>query len=113
MANTVDKAKKQVRLKEFIGKTKESVIKHIDVNDDGAFDKKDVSDTVCKVINGTKSKVDGIKANMEKRKDNPDLKYLNPVFSSDLKEIKRNLPRLICITEKIKDMKKVKSVMVL
>ena len=65
MANTDDKVKKQDRLKGFIGKTKESVIKHIDVNDDGAFDKKDVSETVGKVIDGTKSKVDGIKANME------------------------------------------------
>lgn len=102
MANTDDKVKKQDRLKGFIGKTKESFIKHIDVNDDGAFDKKDVSETVGKVIDGTKSKVDGIKANMEKRKDNSDLKYLNPIFSSDLKEIKRNLPRLICITEKDK-----------
>ncbi|EHO84364.1 hypothetical protein HMPREF0380_01211 [Eubacterium infirmum F0142] len=102
MANTDDKAKKQGRLKGFIGKTKEGVIKHIDVNDDGAFDKKDVSDIVGKVIDGTKSKVDGIKANMEKRKDNSDLKCLNPIFSSDLKEIKRNLPRLICITEKDK-----------
>ena len=102
MENIDEKSKKESKLKGFIEKTKEGVVKLIDVNDDGTFDKNDVSHAFGKIVDGTKSKAEAVKADIEKRKDVNDLNTLKPIFSSDLKDIKRNLPKLICITEKDK-----------
>ena len=102
MENIDEKSKKASKLKGFIEKTKEGVVKLIDANDDGTFDKNDVSHAFGKIVDGTKSKAEAVKADIEKRKDVNDLNTLNPIFSSDLKDIKRNLPKLICITEKDK-----------
>lgn len=57
----------------FLGKTKETIVKSVDQNDDGKFDKEDIARIA-----------DAIKETADKHQKQSDLKKLQPIFPNDI-----------------------------
>lgn len=87
------------RIVDFLGKTKNSVVKMVDQNDDGTFNSKDLGAIVDKATNSAKDAVDKIKINLDQRKQENDLKSLKPVFVSDLNNNNFFISKLIRLTK--------------
>lgn len=68
----------------FLSKTKESVSKIVDQNDDGTFDSKDVSLVLDKLKETAKNTYDTMKSNLDQNQQKKDIKNLKPVFLSDI-----------------------------
>lgn len=99
--NTVtnDKDKKGLS---FFGKTKEAITRVVDQNDDGKFDKKDVSEIANKFGNTVKSGAISIKDNAEEQARNHKLKVLQPIFNETLESADFFMPKFIRVTERDK-----------
>lgn len=83
----------------FIDKTKDTVIKVVDQNDDGTFDLKDVSAIAESISSTAKSAAAAIKENAEAKSLENERKQLQPIFADDLGDIDFSMPKFVRITE--------------
>jgi len=96
----VDAAQKVQRgAKSLWNKTKESVVKVVDQNNDGSFDMKDVSSIAETIGNAAKNIANDVKANAEESRREMERRTLRPIFAEDLDNADFLLSKLIRITE--------------
>jgi hypothetical protein len=83
----------------FMDKAKDTVVKTVDQNDDGALDLKDVSILAEAIGNAAKNTASAVKDHAEAKSRELELKTLQPIFSDDLDSADFLMPKLIRITE--------------
>ena len=94
------------KLKSFLGKAKETLVKAVDQNSDGTLDMKDVSVIAGAIGQAAKNTAEAMKASAEERarenerkaKEN-ELKELLPIFPEDVERTDFHVSKLIRITE--------------
>ncbi len=85
--------------KAFFEKTKDSIVKAVDQNDDGSVDLKDVSAIAETIGNAAKNTAAVIKDSAESKSREMELKALRPIFLEDLDSADFLLSKLIRITD--------------
>ena len=85
--------------KAFFEKTKDSIVKAVDQNDDGSVDLKDVSAIAETIGNAAKNTAAVIKDSAESKSREMELKALRPIFLEDLDSADFLLSNLIRITD--------------
>lgn len=83
----------------FIDKTKETVVRAVDQNDDGTFDLKDVTAIAESIGNSAKNTAAAIKESAEARSLENERKQLQPLFVDDINGVGFSLPKFIRITD--------------
>ncbi len=86
-------------IKSTYDKTIENVVKVIDQNDDGSFDKDDVNTIKEKFGDLIKNTTSSVVTTVEERIRTSEIKRLKPVFVSSLSESNFNIPKLLLITD--------------
>jgi len=81
------------------GKTKDTVIKAVDQNDDGAFDMKDVSAITGTIEHSARTAIAAVKDGAEARSRETKRRQLQPLFVEDLESPNFSMTKLICVTE--------------
>ncbi len=84
--------------KSLLGKAKEGFVKVADQNDDGNFDLKDVSAIAGTISTAAKNTMDTVKANIEEKNRETELRMLHPIFTEDIDSADFMLTKLIRIT---------------
>lgn len=84
--------------KNLLGKAKEGFVKVADQNDDGNFDLKDVSAIAGTISTAAKNTMDTVKANIEEKNRETELRMLHPIFAEDIDSADFMLTKLIRIT---------------
>ena len=85
--------------KSIVGKTKNAVVKTIDQNADNKLSKEDLNLIKEKITSKTKETSANIKATIDKKKQDNELKRLKPIFREDLEKVDFITQKLICISE--------------
>lgn len=85
--------------RDFLGRTKESIIKAVDQNDDNSLDMKDVSALAEIVGNAAKNAAAIVKSSAEEKSLEHEKKLLQPIFLEDLDSADFALTKLIRVTE--------------
>lgn len=83
----------------FFGKTKDTLVKVVDQNDDGSLDLKDVSVIAETIGNAAKNTAAAVKDSAEARSREIERKTLHPVFAEDLDSADFLISKLIRITD--------------
>ena len=83
----------------FLEKTKNTVVKTVDQNDDGSFDMKDVSAIAESIGTAAKNTAAAVKESAELRSLEMDRRVLQPVFAGDIEGADFIMPKLIRVTE--------------
>lgn len=83
----------------FIDKTKETVVKAVDQNDDGTFDLKDVTALAESLGNSAKNTAAAIRESAEAKSLENERRQLQPLFVNDINDISFSLPKFIRVTE--------------
>lgn len=87
---------------DFLGKAKDAIVRSTDQNDDGKFDREDISVIADSVGETVKSGAMAIKESAEERARQLELKRLQPIFTDTMVEIGFCMPKFIRITERDK-----------
>lgn len=85
-------------LKNFLGKTKDTIVNAVDQNADGIFDKEDVSNIAGKFSDAAKNTATVVKEKADETSKELARKALKPIFAEDLVN-DFQFPKLIRITE--------------
>ena len=84
----------------LLGKAKEAIIRTTDQNDDGKFNKEDVSVIADSVGEAVKSGAQALKDTAEEKSRQIDLKLLQPIFTETMDEADFLMPKFIRISER-------------
>ena len=87
---------------DFFGKAKETIVRTTDQNDDGKFDKDDISAIADSVSASVKNSAQSLKASAEEKARELELKRLQPIFSETIENAEFLMPKFIRITERDK-----------
>ncbi len=87
---------------DFFGKTKDNIVRSTDQNDDGKFDKEDISVIVNSVSDSVKSSAQALKDSAEEKSRQLELKRLQPIFSEILDTADFCLSKFIRVTQRDK-----------
>lgn len=87
---------------DFLDKAKDAVIRSTDQNDDGKFDKEDVSAIAESVGHTVKSGVKTFKETTEEKSRQLEMKRLKPIFAETINSENFALPKFIRVTERDK-----------
>lgn len=85
--------------KAFLGKTKDTIIKAVDQNGDGAFDFKDVSAMADSIGNAAQNAANAMRDNAEARSREKERKALQPIFLENLDSADFTLSKLIRVAD--------------
>lgn len=80
-------------------KTKDSLVKVVDQNNDGSFDMEDVSAIAGTIGSAAKNTANAVKASAEERRRALERELLQPIFEEDLENADFLISKLIRITE--------------
>lgn len=83
----------------LLGKARDTVVKAVDQNDDGAFDMKDVSAIAGTIGGAAKAAVSAAKDTVEEKSREFEQKNLQPVFPEDIDSVDFLMPKLVRIAE--------------
>lgn len=86
-------------MKSLFGKAKDTIVKAVDQNDDGTFDKEDVSAIMESVSDTAKNTAVAVKQSLEEQRKELEKRTLQPIFVEDLDNAEFYLPKLIRLTE--------------
>lgn len=87
---------------DFFGKTKDAIIRSTDQNDDGKFDKEDLSAIADSVSESVKSGAQALKESAEEKSRQLELKRLQPIFTDTIDTADFCMSKFIRITERDK-----------
>lgn len=87
---------------ELFGKAKDAIVRATDQNDDGKFDKEDVSAIADTVGETVKSGAQAIKESAEEKSRQIELKLLQPIFVETMDSADFLMPKFIRVTERDK-----------
>lgn len=87
---------------ELFSKTKDAIIRTTDQNDDGKFDKEDVSVIANSVGEAVKNGAQAIRDNAEEKSKQLDLKLLQPIFTETMDNADFLMPKFIRISDRDK-----------
>lgn len=87
---------------DFFGKTKEAIVRSTDQNDDGKFDKEDISAIADSVSESVKNSAQALKESAEVKSRQLELKRLQPIFTETIDNADFSMPKFIRITERDK-----------
>ena len=87
---------------DFFGKTKEAFVRSTDQNDDGKFDKEDISAIADSVSESVKSSAQALKETAEEKSRQLELKRLQPIFTETIDNADFSMTKFIRITERDK-----------
>ncbi len=87
---------------DFFEKTKESIVRSTDRNDDGKFDKEDIAVIADSVSASVKNSAQTLKENAEERSRQLELKRLQPIFTQTIESSDFIMPKFIRIAERDK-----------
>ena len=85
---------------DFLGKTKDAFIRSTDQNDDGKFDKKDISAIADSVSESVKNSAQALKESAEEKSRQLELKRMQPIFTDTIDTADFSMPKFIRITER-------------
>lgn len=85
--------------KAFWGRAKDSIVKVVDQNDDGALDMEDVSAIAETISNAARTTASAVKANAEERSREMERRMLQPIFAEDLDTADFLITKLVRITD--------------
>lgn len=86
----------------FFGKTRDAIVRSTDQNDDGKFDKEDISAIADSVSESIKNSAQALKESAEEKSRQLELKRLQPIFTDTIETADFSLPKFIRITERDK-----------
>lgn len=87
---------------DLLGKAKDAIVRTTDQNDDGKFDKEDISAIADSVGESVKNSAHSIKESAEEKAKQIELKLLQPIFTESMIEADFLMPKFIRITERDK-----------
>lgn len=87
---------------DFLGKAKEAIVRSTDQNDDGKFDKDDISAIAESVSESVKNSAQAFKENAEEKSRQHELKRLQPIFVETMSDADFLMPKFIRIVERDK-----------
>lgn len=87
---------------DFFGKTKDAIVRSTDQNDDGKFDKEDISAIADSVSESVKNSAQALKESAEEKSRQLELKRLQPIFTETIDNADFSMPKFIRITERDK-----------
>ena len=87
---------------EFLDKAKDAVVRSADQNDDGKFNKEDVSVIAESVGRSVKNSAQALKESAEVKARELELKKLQPIFAETIASVDFALPKFIRVTERDK-----------
>lgn len=87
---------------DLLGKAKDAVVRSADQNDDGKFNKEDVSAIAESVSQTVKSSVKSLKESTEEKSRQLEMKRLKPIFAETIDADDFVLPKFIRVTERDK-----------
>lgn len=87
---------------ELFGKAKDAIVRSTDQNDDGKFDKEDISRIADSVGESVKSGAQALKESAEEKSRQLELKRLQPIFTDTIDNADFSMPKFIRITERDK-----------
>lgn len=87
---------------EFFGKAKDAIIQTTDQNDDGKFDKEDISAIADSISESVKSSAQSFKESAEERSKMHELKRLQPIFIETMADADFIMPKFIRIVDRDK-----------
>ncbi len=87
---------------DFFGKAKDAIVRTTDQNDDGKFDKEDISAIADSVSESVKSSAQALKESAEEKSRQLELKRLQPIFIETIEAAEFCMPKFIRITERDK-----------
>lgn len=87
---------------DFFGKAKDAIVRTTDQNDDGKFDKEDISAIADSVSESVKSSAQALKESAEEKSRQLELKRLQPIFAETIEAAEFCMPKFIRITERDK-----------
>ena len=87
---------------DFFGKAKETIVRTTDQNDDGKFDKEDISAIADTVSASVKNSAQAIRESAEEKSRQLELKRLQPIFAETIESADFLMPKFIRITERDK-----------
>lgn len=93
---------------DFFGKAKEALVRSTDQNDDGKFDKEDISAIADTVSESVKNSAQALKESAEEKSRQLELKLLKPIFTETIDTADFCMPKFIRIVER--DKKRAESV---
>ena len=85
-------------MKSLFGKAKEGLVKVVDQNADGSFDKEDVAAITDAVSTAAKNTAVAVKDSLVEQKREYDRKTLQPIFVEDINDVYFYYPKLIRLT---------------
>lgn len=86
----------------FLGKAKDAIVRSTDQNDDGKFDREDISAIADSVSESVKSGAHALKESAEEKSRQIELKLLQPIFTETIDTADFCMPKFIRITERDK-----------
>ena len=87
---------------DFFGKAKDVIVRTTDQNDDGKFDKEDISAIADSVSESVKNSAQALKESAEEKSRQLELKRLQPIFAETIEAAEFCMPKFIRITERDK-----------
>ena len=80
-------------------KSKTSIVKSLDQNEDNSFNKEDLKLIKNKISIKVKNTADTVKGNVNAKKNEIEKKKLQPVFEKEIKSENFKLPNIICLSD--------------
>ena len=87
---------------EFFDKAKDVIVRSTDQNDDGKFDKEDISAIADSVSGSVKNSAQAFKDNVAEKSRQNELKRLQPIFIETIDSTEFLMPKFVRITERDK-----------